>query len=138
MSIWVDTVDISRYCPTRKFCSDLRCVETYLHRVQNTYMFYVGPNFTDCFVFHFGTLHYQSNYLLWGYSVKQRTNKQNVFVYRISYVVESLITIHSRNIMLGHTIKNRLHMISILIYNHLFEKWDCVFACFGHSRPSWG
>ena len=62
-------VDLSRYCPTRKFYSDLHCVETYSHSVQNTYVFYIGPNFTDCFVFHVGTLHCQSNFLLWGYSV---------------------------------------------------------------------
>jgi hypothetical protein len=40
----------------------------------------------------------------WGYSVRQHIYKQNVF--RISFVVESFITIHNMNIMLGHTIKN--------------------------------
>ena len=49
-------VDLIRYCPTRKFYSNLRCVETYSHIVQYTYIYYVGPKFTDCFVFHVGTL----------------------------------------------------------------------------------
>jgi hypothetical protein len=40
-------VNLSRYCPTRKFYSDLRCLETYSHSVQNTYIVYVGPKFTD-------------------------------------------------------------------------------------------
>ena len=44
-----------RYCPTRKFYSNLRCVETYSHTVQYTYIYYVGPKFTDCLVFHVGT-----------------------------------------------------------------------------------
>jgi len=52
-----DDVDLSRYCRTRKFYCDLGCLETYLNSVQNTYIFYVGPKFTDCFVFHVGTLH---------------------------------------------------------------------------------
>jgi hypothetical protein len=29
-------VDLSRYCRTRKFYSDLLCLETYIHSVQNT------------------------------------------------------------------------------------------------------
>jgi len=65
----------------RKFHSDLGCLETYWHSVRNTYIYYVGPKFTDCFVFHVGTLHYQSNYVLWGYSVRERSYKQNVFLY---------------------------------------------------------
>ena len=44
--------------------------------------------------------------MLWGYSVKQRSYKENVFIYLISFVVESFITIHSMNVVLGHTIKN--------------------------------
>ena len=52
-------VDWSRYFRTKKFYSDLWCLETYLHSVQNTYIFYVLPKLTDCFVFHVGTLHYQ-------------------------------------------------------------------------------
>jgi len=40
-------VDWSRYCRTRKLYCDLGCLETYLHSVQNTYIFYVGPKFTD-------------------------------------------------------------------------------------------
>ena len=32
-------VDLSRYCPTRKFYSDLRCIETYSRSVQSTYIF---------------------------------------------------------------------------------------------------
>jgi len=36
----------------RKFHSDLGCLETYWHSVQNTYIFYVGRKFTDSFVFH--------------------------------------------------------------------------------------
>ena len=100
------SVDLSRYCPTRKFYSDLRCLETYSLSVQNICVFYVGPKFTDCFVFHVGTLHCQSNYVLWGYSVSQRSYKENVFIFRISFVVESFITVHSMNIVLGRKIKN--------------------------------
>jgi len=29
-------------------------------------------------------------------------------------------------------------VIGIAIYNHLFEQWHSVFACFGQSRPSSG
>jgi hypothetical protein len=77
-------VDLSRYCPTRKFYSDLRYLETYSHSVQNTYIFNVGPKFTHCSVFHVGTLHCQSNYVLSVYCVRQRSYKQNVyFVYRL-------------------------------------------------------
>jgi len=67
---------------------------------------YVGPKFIDCFVFHVGILHCQSNYVLWGYSVRQRSYKQNAFIFRISFVVESFVTIHSMNRVLGPTIKN--------------------------------
>jgi hypothetical protein len=56
------------------------------------------------------------NYVLWCYSVRQRSYKQNVFIFRISFVVESFITIHR---VLGHTIKN---VIGIAIYNLLFKK----------------
>jgi len=91
----------------RKSYCDLGCLETYLHSVQNTSIFYVGPKFTDCFVFPVGTIHYQSNYVLCGYSVRQRICKLNVFIYLMSFVVWSFITIHSMNIVLGHTIKNR-------------------------------
>ena len=52
-------VDLSRYCPTRKFYSNLRYVETCSHSVQYTYIYYVGPKFTDCFVYHVGTLYCQ-------------------------------------------------------------------------------
>jgi hypothetical protein len=58
------------------------------------------------FVFHVGTHHCQSNNVLWGYSVRQRSYKENIFIFRILFVVESFITIHSMNIVLGHTIKN--------------------------------
>ena len=40
-------VDLSRYCPTRKFYSDLRCLETYSHTVQYIHIFYDGPKITD-------------------------------------------------------------------------------------------
>ena len=33
--------------------------------------------------------------MLWGYSVRQRSYKHNVFIFRISFVVERFITIHS-------------------------------------------
>ena len=46
-----------------------------------------------------------SNYVLCVYSVRQRSYKQNVFIFRISFVVECFIAIHSINIVLGHTIK---------------------------------
>jgi hypothetical protein len=49
-----DDVDLSIYCRTRKFSCDIGCIETYLHSVQNTHIFCVGPKFTDCFVFHVG------------------------------------------------------------------------------------
>ena len=91
----------------RKFYSDLRCLETYSRSVHYTYIFYVGPKFTDCFVFHVGTLHCRSNYVLLCYSVRQRSSKQNVFIFRISFVVESCVTIHSMNKVLGHTIKKK-------------------------------
>jgi hypothetical protein len=42
--------DLIRYCPTREFYSDLHCLETFLIVFKITCMFYVGPNFTDCFV----------------------------------------------------------------------------------------
>jgi len=58
------------------------------------------------FVFHVWTLHCQSNYVLWGYSVRQRGYKQNVFIFRISFVVESFVTIICMNKVVGHTIKN--------------------------------
>jgi hypothetical protein len=58
------------------------------------------------FVFHIGTLHCQNKYVLWGYSVRQRNYKENVFIFRISVVVGSFITLHGMNIVLGHTIKN--------------------------------
>jgi len=98
--------DLSTYCPTRKIYSDLHCVEAYSHSVQNTYISYGGPKFTDCFVFHVGTLHCQSNDVLWGYSVRQRSYKKKLFIFRISFVVEIFMTIHSVNKVLGHTIKN--------------------------------
>jgi len=66
-------VDLSIYCPTRKFYSDLCCLETFSHTVQYTHIFYDGPKITDCFVFHVGTFHCQSNYVLWVYSVRQCT-----------------------------------------------------------------
>jgi len=47
-----------------------------------------------------------SNYVLWGYSVRQHSYKENVFVFRISFVVVGFITIHIVNVVLGHTIKN--------------------------------
>jgi hypothetical protein len=75
-------VDLSRYCRTRKFSSYLRYLETYSHSVQNTYILYVAPKFTDCFVFHVGHLPV-SNYVLWGYSVRQRSYKQNAFIFRM-------------------------------------------------------
>jgi len=43
--------------------------------------------------------------VLGGYSVRQRSYKLNVFIYHISFVVESFITIHSMNIVLGHSIR---------------------------------
>jgi hypothetical protein len=78
--------DLSRCSPVRKVYSETK--------------------FTYCFVCHVGTLHCQSKDMLWGYSVRQRSYKQDVFVFRISFVVESLVTIHTINIVLGHTIKN--------------------------------
>ena len=98
-------IDLSRYCATRKFYSDLRCLQTYSHRVRNTYIFYVGPKFTDCFVIHVGTLHFQSNYVHLGYSVCSVVIN-NVFLFCISLVVESYITFHSTNIVLGCKIKH--------------------------------
>ena len=44
--------------------------------------------------------------MLWGYSVRQRNYKKNVVIFHISFIVESIITIHSMNIVQGHTIKN--------------------------------
>jgi hypothetical protein len=61
---------------------------------------------SQTFVFNVGTPHYQSNYLLWGYSVRQRSYKQNVFTFRISFLVENFITIQSMIVVLEHTIKN--------------------------------
>jgi hypothetical protein len=60
--------------------------------------------------------------MLWGYSVRQHSCKENVFIFRISFVVESFITIRSINIVLGHRIKNTEHVIGVAIYNRLFEK----------------
>jgi hypothetical protein len=102
------------------FYSDLRCLEIYSHNVQNTYIFYLGPKFTDCFVFHAGTLHCRNNYVLWGYSVRQRSYKQNAFIFPIMFVVECFIPVPSMNIVLGHAIKYTKHMIGIVIYNHIF------------------
>jgi len=64
----------------------------------------------------------KSNYVLYGYSVRQRIYKLNVFIYLISFVVENFITLLSMNIVLGHTIKNTEPVIGIEIYDHLFEK----------------
>jgi hypothetical protein len=75
--------DLSRCCPTRKCDSDLRCLQTYWRSVQNTYIFYIAPKFTECFVCHVGTLHCQSNDILWSYSVRQRSFKMNVFIFRL-------------------------------------------------------
>jgi hypothetical protein len=44
--------------------------------------------------------------MLWCYSVSQGSYKENVFIFRISFVVESFMAIRSMNIVLGHTIKN--------------------------------
>jgi hypothetical protein len=44
--------------------------------------------------------------VLGGYSVKWSGYKENVFILRISFVVESFVTIHSMDIVLGHTVKN--------------------------------
>jgi hypothetical protein len=107
-----------------------------LHSVQNTYIFCVGLKFTDCFVIHTGALHFHSNYMLWGYSVWYDGYKENVFIFHISFLMESYRTFHSRNIVLGHKIKNTDHVNVIAIYSHLFEKWDRCFACFGQSMPS--
>jgi len=65
------------------------------------------------FVFRVWTLHCQNNYVLWDYSVRQRGYKQNIF--RISFVVESFVTIISMNKVLGHTIKNTLLVFGIAI-----------------------
>ena len=80
-----DDVDWSRYCQTRNFYCDLGCVETYWHSVQNTYIFYIGPKFTD-FRFSCWDNSLLSNYVLCGYSVRQRIYKLNVFIYLMSFV----------------------------------------------------
>lgn len=58
-------IDLSRLCPTGQFYSNLRFLETYSHSVQNTYIFYVWPKFTDCFFIHVWTLHCQNNFVHW-------------------------------------------------------------------------
>ena len=93
-----------------------------MHSVQNTYIFCVGLKFTDYFVIRTGALHFHSNYMFWGYSVWNDGYKQNVFMFRISFVMESYIIFHSKNIVLGHTIKNTDHVNVIAIYSHLFAK----------------
>jgi hypothetical protein len=95
--------DLSRYCPTRELYSDLRCLETFVIVVKIHVSFMMDRNL-QTFIFHFGRLHCESNYIFWGYSVRQRSYKQNVCIFRISFVVESFITMHSMNIVLGHTI----------------------------------
>jgi len=87
------------------FYCNLRCVETCSVIVHYTYSYCVGPKFAGCFVFHVG--HFiVSNLVLWVYSVRQRSYKQNVLTFRISFVLEGFITIHRMNIVLGHTIEN--------------------------------
>jgi len=71
----------------------------------NLHIFFMLDRNLQTFVFHVGTLHSKSNYVLWGYSVRQRSYKQNIFIFRISFVVESFIIIHSMNKVLEHTIK---------------------------------
>jgi hypothetical protein len=85
--------DFSRYCPTRDY-SDLRCLETFFIVFKIHLSFMLDRNL-QTFVLHFGTLHCQSNYVLLGYSVRQRSYKQNVFIFCISFVVESFVTMHS-------------------------------------------
>jgi hypothetical protein len=97
--------DLSRFCLTRELYSDLRCLETFVIAFKIRVSFLLDRNL-QTFIFHFRTLHCKNNYVLWGYSVRQRSYKQNVFIFRISFVVESFIIMHSMNIVLGHTIKN--------------------------------
>ena len=59
----------------------------------------------------------------WAYAVCSVVIN-NIFLFRILFVVESFITFHSTNIVLGRKIKNTRRMIGIAIYNHLFEQWD--------------
>jgi hypothetical protein len=97
--------DLSRYCPTREFYSDLHCLETFLIVFKIHVLCWT--KIYRLFRFHVATHHCPSNYVLWGgYSVRLHSYKRNVFIFRIWFVVESFITMHSVNIVLGHEIKN--------------------------------
>jgi hypothetical protein len=58
-------VDLSRYCTTRKFYSDLRCFETFLI-VFKIHISFMPDRNLHISVLHVGTLHFQSNYDLWA------------------------------------------------------------------------
>jgi hypothetical protein len=94
-------------------------VKKYSYSVQNIYICYVGATFTGCFIFNVGTFNCRSNYVLWGYCVRQRSYKQNVFIFCIWFVVGNFITVHSMNVVLGHTVKTTY---GIANYKHLFEE----------------
>ena len=55
--------DLSRYRPTREFYSDLRCLETFRIVFKIHVSFMLDRNL-QTFIFHFGTLHCQSNCIL--------------------------------------------------------------------------
>ena len=116
MSIGVDTAQQDSFIVILNFLKHICIVfKIYIYVLYWTEIyrlsFFVSGQFTI-----------KSNYVLCGYSVRQRIYKLNVFIYLMSYVVENFITLHSMNIVLGHTIKNTEPVIGIAIYNHLFEK----------------
>jgi len=68
--------------------------------------FILDRNLRTVLFFVLGKFTIKSNYVPCGYSVRQRFYKLHVFIYLISFLVENFITLHSMNIVLGHTIKN--------------------------------
>jgi len=115
MSIGVDTAQQDSFIVILNFLKHI-CIVFKIH------ICFILDRNLQTFVFRVGTIHYQSNYVLCGYSVRQRIYKLNIFIYLMLFVVENFITLHSMHIVLGHTNKNTEPVIGIAIYNHLFEK----------------
>jgi len=97
--------DFSRYCPTKNVFliyvvlkHDLILFNIHISIVLDRNI----QNVSFSMLGHFTV----SNYVFWVYSVRQRSYKQNLFIFRISFVLEGFITIHIMNTVLGHTIEN--------------------------------
>jgi hypothetical protein len=97
--------DLSRYCPTREFYSDLHCRETFFIVFKIHVCFMLDQNLQTVSFPCWDT----SLSVITCFGVIQLGSVviNNVFIFRISFVVESFITIHSEyRVVLGDTIKN--------------------------------